>query len=457
MNKPALPKGTRDYGTDVMQKREFIFETIKSVFKLHGYQAIETPSMENLSTLLGKYGDEGDKLIFKILNSGDFVTEQFINEIGNENLNYKKLSSLICEKGLRYDLTVPFARFVVMNQNEITFPFKRYQIQNVWRADKPQKARYREFYQCDVDVIGSKSLLNEYELFLIIDRIFQRLNISVTVLINNRKLLDGILASLEIESSLKDVAISIDKIDKIGVEKVKEELISRSIDKEKVEKLLEVLNNDLNFEQLIALLKSRISNTEQGHKGLLEIEELFEYINSSSFECNVKLDLSLARGLDYYTGSIFEVKADDVNVGSICGGGRYDNLTEFFGLKDMSGVGISFGADRIYDVLNELDSFPSYIANSTSVMFVNFGKEENKYIYPLLMSLRNNRISAELYPDSDKLKKQLNYANKKQISYVILAGESEIQQNLFLLKNMITGEQFNFDSTQIIETLKNNL
>lgn len=454
MNKPGIPKGTRDFTPIVMQKREFIFETIKSVFKLHGFQSIETPAMENLSTLLGKYGDEGDKLLFRILNSGDFLSKvSENNDFSNED--YKKFSNLICEKGLRYDLTVPFARFVVMNQNELTFPFKRYQIQPVWRADRPQKGRYREFYQCDVDVIGSKSLLNEFELIQIIDRIFQKLNISVTILINNRKLLDGILASLGIEDKLQDVAVAIDKIDKIGVDKVEEELIGRGLSLSNAKELLEIVNNKLNTEEMLSMLEARISNTEKGKQGLAEMKELLSYVEKCKIECTVKPDLSLARGLDYYTGSIFEVKANNVQIGSICGGGRYDNLTEFFGLEDMSGVGVSFGADRIYDVLNELDAFPSYINNSTTVMFVNFGKEEVDYLYPLIVTLRNNRVSAELYPESEKMKKQMNYANKKQIPYVIIAGETEIKQNQYLLKNMLSGEQQSLDEYRIIEILKN--
>lgn len=454
MNKPSIPKGTRDFTPNVMQKREFIFDTIKSVFKLHGFQAIETPAMENLSTLLGKYGEEGDKLLFKILNSGDFLSK--ISEKNNSSLDdSKKLSSLICEKGLRYDLTVPFARFVAMNFNELTFPFKRYQIQTVWRADRPQKGRYREFFQCDVDIIGSKSLLNEFELVQIIDRVFQKLNINVEVLINNRKLLDGILASLGIEDKLQDVAIAIDKLDKIGVEKVEEELVARGLTIENAKSLLDIISNKLNTEDLLKMLDARISNTEKGKLGLEEMRELLAYINNCKLECEVKLDLTLARGLDYYTGSIFEVKAKDVQIGSICGGGRYDNLTEFFGMDDMSGVGVSFGADRIYDVLNEKNAFPSYINSSTSVMFVNFGKDEVAYIYPLLVNLRNNRISSELYPEADKMKKQMNYANKKQIPYVIIAGENEINQNQYMLKNMLSGEQQILDENSIIEILKN--
>lgn len=454
MNKPSIPKGTRDFTPNVMQKREFIFETIKSVFKLHGFQAIETPAMENLSTLLGKYGEEGDKLLFKILNSGDFLSKvSQTNALTNEDS--KKLSNQICEKGLRYDLTVPFARFVSMNFNELTFPFKRYQIQTVWRADRPQKGRYREFFQCDVDIIGSKSLLNEFELVQIIDRVFQKLSINVEVLINNRKLLDGILQHLGIEDKLQDVAIAIDKLDKIGVEKVEEELVNRGLSSLNAKKLLKIISNKLDTEALLQMLEHSISNTEKGKLGLEEMKELLSYINKCNLGCEVKLDLTLARGLDYYTGSIFEVKAKDVQIGSICGGGRYDNLTEFFGIADMSGVGVSFGADRIYDVLNEKNAFPSYINSSTSVMFVNFGKEEVDYIYPLLVNLRNNRISAELYPEVDKIKKQMNYANKKQIQYVIIAGENEIKENLYVLKNMLNGEQEILDENKLIEILKN--
>lgn len=448
----SIPKGTRDFGPLVMQKREFIFETIKSVFRLFGYQPLETPSMENLSTLLGKYGEEGDKLLFKILNSGNYLSS-VPDKMLQQTVDSKQLTSYIAEKGLRYDLTVPFARYVVMNRNEVQFPFKRYQIQPVWRADRPQKGRYREFYQCDADVIGTKSMLNEFELILIIDKVFRELNLSVTIHINNRKVLDGILQSFQIENMLTDVAVAIDKLDKTGSESVLAELSEKGIPVDVGHQLMEVISLKGTPGEVLEKVSAQVGNTPSGSLGISELAELNDYIRRADIRTKVMFDLSLARGLDYYTGAIFEVKADHVQIGSICGGGRYDNLTEFFGLPDTSGVGISFGADRIYDVMNELGVFPEALSGSVNVMFLNFGNKEVLYAIPLLRKLRDAGISSELYPDSDKIKKQMNYANKKNIPYVIIAGEEEISQGVFVLKNMLTGEQQKQNEQEIISKL----
>ncbi len=448
----SVPKGTRDFGPEVMKKREYIFETIKSVFRLFGYQPLETPSMENLSTLLGKYGEEGDKLLFKILNSGNYLSS-VPEEMLKETADARKLTTYITEKGLRYDLTVPFARYVVMNRNEIQFPFKRYQIQPVWRADRPQKGRYREFYQCDADVIGTKSMLNEFELILVIDTIFRKLNLSVTIHVNNRKVLDGILQALQIENQLTDVAVAIDKLEKAGTESVLGELTEKGISSDVARQLMEVVSLKGNPDEIIESVKELVGHTSSGSLGIRELSELNEYLKNANLRTKVIFDMSLARGLDYYTGAIFEVKADHVQIGSICGGGRYDNLTEYFGLPDTSGVGISFGADRIYDVLNELGVFPETISGSVNVMFLNFGHKETLYVIPLLKKLRDAGISSELYPDSDKIKKQMNYANKKSIPYVIIAGDEEIRQGIFTLKNMLTGEQQKLDENDIITKL----
>lgn len=448
----SVPKGTRDFGPEVMKKREYIFETIKSVFRLFGYQPLETPSMENLSTLLGKYGEEGDKLLFKILNSGNYLSS-VPEEMLKETADARKLTTYIAEKGLRYDLTVPFARYVVMNRNEIQFPFKRYQIQPVWRADRPQKGRYREFYQCDADVIGTKSMLNEFELILVIDTIFRKLNLSVTIHVNNRKVLDGILQALQIENQLTDVAVAIDKLEKAGTESVLGELTEKGISSDVARQLMEVVSLKGNPDEIIESVKELVGHTSSGSLGIRELSELNEYLKNANLRTKVIFDMSLARGLDYYTGAIFEVKADHVQIGSICGGGRYDNLTEYFGLPDTSGVGISFGADRIYDVLNELGVFPETISGSVNVMFLNFGHKETLYVIPLLKKLRDAGISSELYPDSDKIKKQMNYANKKSIPYVIIAGDEEIRQGIFTLKNMLTGEQQKLDENDIITKL----
>ncbi len=438
-SKPSIPKGTRDFSTAEMQRRDFIFDTIKKVFKLYGYQPIETPAVENLSTLLGKYGDEGDKLIFRILNSGDYLSG--ISEEELRSGDTVKLSSRLCEKGLRYDLTVPFARYVVQHRDEIVFPFKRYQIQPVWRADRPQKGRYREFFQCDVDVIGSDSLLNEYELVRIIDDIFLKLGISIIIKINNRKILSGIAEYIGEGNRITDITVAIDKIEKIGIDAVNTELREKGISEAAVQKLQPLLNLKGNTETKLRELKGILATSSTGLKGLEETEILFSYINSASLKGKVELDLTLARGLSYYTGAIFEVKAADVSIGSICGGGRYDNLTGVFGMDGVSGVGVSFGADRIYDVLNSLNQFSGLGLTSTKVLILNFGAGEAAYALSVAEILRAASVSSEVYPDPVKLKKQLSYADSKKIPWIIMAGEEEINNNLLTIKNMQSGSQ----------------
>jgi histidyl-tRNA synthetase len=438
--KPSIPKGTRDFTPIEMVRRNFIFDTIRSVFKIYGYLPIETPAIENLSTLLGKYGEEGDKLLFKILNSGDYIDKVDPSLIKQGNSN--QLSLAISEKGLRYDLTVPFARFVVQYQNELTFPFKRYQIQPVWRADRPQRGRYREFYQCDVDVIGSDSLLNEAELVMIINEVFTKLGVRTTLKINNRKILSWIADYIGYPEKLIDITIAIDKIDKIGIEAAIDELEGKGISKDAIEKLHPILTLTGSNSGKIEKLRKLITDSEVGKKGVTEMEELFEYLEAlGHIKTEVELDLSLARGLNYYTGAIFEVKAKDVEIGSICGGGRYDDLTGVFGLKDMSGVGVSFGADRIYDVMFQLNLFPESLMTSSKVMFTNFGRYEATYCLNTIRGLREKGISSELYPDAAKLKKQFDYANKRNIKFVVIAGESEMQNRQFSVKNMTSGEQ----------------
>lgn len=438
--KPSIPKGTRDFTPIEMVRRNFIFDTIRSVFKIYGYLPIETPAIENLSTLLGKYGEEGDKLLFKILNSGDYIDKVDPSLIKQGNSN--QLSLAISEKGLRYDLTVPFARFVVQYQNELTFPFKRYQIQPVWRADRPQRGRYREFYQCDVDVIGSDSLLNEAELVMIINEVFTKLGVRTTLKINNRKILSWIADYIGYPEKLIDITIAIDKIDKIGIEAAIDELEGKGISKDAIEKLHPILTLTGSNSGKIEKLRKMITDSEVGKKGVTEMEELFEYLEAlGHIKTEVELDLSLARGLNYYTGAIFEVKAKDVEIGSICGGGRYDDLTGVFGLKDMSGVGVSFGADRIYDVMFQLNLFPESLMTSSKVMFTNFGRYEATYCLNTIRGLREKGISSELYPDAAKLKKQFDYANKRNIKFVVIAGESEMQNRQFSVKNMTSGEQ----------------
>lgn len=449
--KPSIPKGTRDFSPAQMVRRNYIFDTIKDVFRLYGFQPIETPAMENLSTLMGKYGEEGDKLLFKILNSGDFASKVSVVLYNEKNSN--KLTTKISEKGLRYDLTVPFARYVVQNQNDITFPFKRYQIQPVWRADRPQKGRYREFYQCDVDVIGSNSLLNEVELVQIIDDVFQRLQINTIVKINNRKILAGIAETIGESDRIIDITVAIDKLDKIGLEKVNQEMLDKGISDAAIEKLQPILQLEGSTQEKLDQIEKVIGKTEVGARGIAEMKTLFGYLEKFDLKTEVELDLTLARGLNYYTGAIFEVKSKDVQIGSICGGGRYDDLTGIFGMPDVSGVGVSFGAERIYDLLVQQDLFPEKSLETTKVMFVNFGEKEEAYCLPVLAQLRKNNVNAEIFPDIAKMKKQMNYANKKQIPYVVLAGDSEMEANKFTLKNMGSGEQQLITSEELINIL----
>lgn len=439
MNKPSIPKGTRDFSPAEMAKRNYIFDTIKDVYALYGYQQIETPSMETLQTLMGKYGEEGDKLLFKILNSGDFIGKLPANEFVSDNV--LKLAANICEKGLRYDLTVPFARYVVMHRDELQMPFKRYQIQPVWRADRPQKGRYREFYQCDADVVGSDSLLNEVELVQIIDTVFTKFGINVQIKLNNRKILAGIAEYIGQPDKIVDITVAIDKLDKIGVEAVNAEMLANGITQDAVDKLQPILTmSGTNVEKLETIAQT-IGTSEIGAKGVEETRFILEKIEAVGLKNELQLDLTLARGLNYYTGAIFEVKAKDVAIGSITGGGRYDNLTGIFGMPGLSGVGISFGADRIYDVLNTLDLYPQNAIQATQVLFINFGEAETDYCLPIANRIRTAGISVELYPDCAKMKKQMAYANAKGIPFVVLAGESEINQGKVTLKNMLTGDQ----------------
>ncbi|MDR2854439.1 MAG: histidine--tRNA ligase, partial [Prevotellaceae bacterium] len=429
--KPSIPKGTRDFTPNEMANRNYIFDTIKSVFQLFGYQQIETPAMENLSTLLGKYGEEGDKLLFKVLNSGDFLSGLTNDELLTQNAN--KLTTKICEKGLRYDLTVPFARFVVQNRDKISFPFKRYQIQPVWRADRPQKGRYREFYQCDVDVVGSDSLLNELELIQIIDEVFKLLKLNVAIKINNRKILAGIAEIIGAADKIIDITVAIDKMDKIGLEKVNEELAEKGIDSEAITKIQPILQFKGSNDEKILLLKDILKNSEIGVKGVEEIESIFNLVKNITITAPIDLDLTLARGLNYYTGAIFEVKAVDVEMGSITGGGRYDNLTGIFGLDGVSGVGISFGADRIYDVLNQLNLYPASSAAQTQVLFACFGEKEINYALKWANLLRSNGINTEIYPEPAKMKKQMSYADNKKIPFVAIIGDTEMQAEKVML------------------------
>ena len=439
MQKPSLPKGTRDFSPEEMAKRNYIFDIIKDVYKLYGFKHIETPAMENLSTLMGKYGDEGDKLLFKILNSGDFLKSMSEEDI-REN-NSAATTNKISDKGLRYDLTVPFARYVVMHRNEITFPFKRFQIQPVWRADRPQKGRYREFYQCDADIVGSDSLLNEVELIQIIDKVFSKLGIRVAVKLNNRKILSGIAEVIGEADKITDITVAIDKIDKIGLEKVNEELAAKNISESAIEKLQPILLLQGNESYKLEVLKSVLADSEIGLKGVEEVEFILNKVALFELENSVELDLTLARGLSYYTGAIIEVESLDVAIGSITGGGRYDNLTGIFGLPDVSGVGISFGAERIYDVLNQLNLFPDNLSSGVDVMFVNFGEKEEAHILPILPQLRSKGISAEIYPDAAKMKRQMTYANNTKAYFVAIVGGNEIADNKITLKNMHSGEQ----------------
>ena len=448
--KPSIPKGTRDFGPSEMVARNYIFDTIKAVFKTYGFSQIETPAMENLSTLLGKYGEEGDKLLFRILNSGDaFAGVDFSGEIDS-----KKLSLKVCEKGLRYDLTVPFARYVVQHRDELAFPFKRYQIQPVWRADRPQKGRYREFYQCDADVIGSKSQLNELELVQIVDTVFRRLDIRVAIKINNRKLLSGLAEIAGTPDKVVDITVAIDKIDKIGLDAVKAEMAEKGLSEQAIAVIEPVLTLSGDNRVKLAVMRSLFEGgsasgivSQEGLKGVAELEELLDYIDGAGVDSTVEIDLSLARGLNYYTGAIFEVKALDFAIGSICGGGRYDNLTGIFGLPDTSGVGISFGADRIYDVLTGLDKFPAGLKSSTRVLFANMG--EAAYLIPVIGRLRSKGVCCEIYPENTKLKKQFDYADRKGIPFISICGSDEAAAGLINLKNLATGEQQSFRKDDI--------
>lgn len=446
-SKPSIPRGTRDFSTEEMLKRDYIFDTIRQVFKLYGYQQIETPAMENLSTLLGKYGEEGDKLLFRILNSGDFLSDVTDDDFRSGAKG--KMSSKISEKGLRYDLTVPFARYVVQHREEINFPFKRYQIQPVWRADRPQKGRYREFFQCDVDVIGSNSLLNEYELIKIVDDIFKKLKIATLIKINNRKVLAGIADFIGESGRIIDITNAIDKLDKIGIEGVNSELKSKGLSADSISALQPVLHLDGSTHEKLIALEEYLSESETGLTGISELRTLFSYLENTGLTSEIELDLTLARGLNYYTGAIIEVKSKDVSIGSICGGGRYDNLTGVFGMEGVSGVGISFGADRIYDVLNQLKLFDEIKASSAEVLVVNFGEKEVLYALKILELMHTHGIRSELYPDNVKLKKQMSYADAKKIPYIAIAGEDEMVNNTVTIKNMSSGEQKNMALSDI--------
>ncbi|WP_455086233.1 histidine--tRNA ligase [Prevotella denticola] len=438
-NKPSIPKGTRDFGPEEMAKRNYIFDTIRQVYALYGFQQIETPAMETLHTLMGKYGEEGDNLLFKILNSGDYLKSVSDDELTERNT--LKMQTKLCEKGLRYDLTVPFARYVVMHREELQLPFKRYQIQPVWRADRPQKGRYREFYQCDADVVGSDSLLNEVELMQIVDTVFSKFGVRVQIKINNRKILTGIAEVIGEKDKIVDITVAIDKLDKIGLDNVNAELRENNISEEAIEKLQPVIKLEGTNEEKLAVIAELLKDSETGLKGVEETRFILDMLKTSGLKNEIQLDLTLARGLNYYTGAIFEVKALDVQIGSITGGGRYDNLTGIFGMPGLSGVGISFGADRIYDVLNALDLYPKESVQGTQLLFINFGEKETAYCMPIIAAARQAGIRAEMYPDNAKMKKQMSYANAKSIGFVALAGESEIEADKITLKDMATGNQ----------------
>ena len=450
--KPSIAKGTRDFSPIEMAKRNYIFNTIKEVFLLYGFQQIETPAMENLSTLMGKYGEEGDKLLFKILNSGDYLKSAPDELL--ENRDYIHLITKISEKGLRYDLTVPFARYVVMHRNEIQFPFKRYQIQPVWRADRPQKGRYREFYQCDADVVGSDSLTNEVELISMIDEVFHRFGVNITIKVNNRKVLSGIAEIIGEPEKIVDITVAIDKIDKIGIDNVNAELLEKGLPQSAVDALQPLLSLSGSNEEKLDSLASLLQNSEVGMKGVEELRYVLSQAQAQQPKACIELDVSLARGLNYYTGTILEVKAQDVVIGSITGGGRYDNLTGVFGMPGTSGVGISFGADRIYDVLNALDLYPKDTLASTKVLFINFGDKESEVALKYVMQLRKEGIPAEIYPDATKMKKQMTYANNKNVEYVAMVGETEIANGTIALKCMESGEQENLTIHQVIQKIQ---
>lgn len=450
--KPTIPKGTRDFGPIEMAKRNYIFDTIRKVYALYGFQQIETPAMETLHTLMGKYGEEGDKLLFKVLNSGDYLSKISNDELAEHNS--LRLSSKLCEKGLRYDLTVPFARYVVMHREELQLPFKRYQIQPVWRADRPQKGRYREFYQCDADVVGSDSLLNEVELMQIVDTVFSQFGIRVQIKINNRKILTGIAEVIGAADKIVDITVAIDKLDKIGIEKVNEELKNDGLGDEAIEKLQPIIALQGSNDEKLDIITKVLGSSEVGLKGVEELRFILNALKKSGLNNEIQLDLTLARGLNYYTGAIFEVKALDTPMGSITGGGRYDNLTGIFGMPGLSGVGISFGADRIYDVLDALDLYPKESVCGTQLLFINFGEKETDYCLPIVAKARKSGIRTEMYPDKVKMKKQMGYANAKSIPFVVLAGENEIAANKVTLKNMVTGEQQLVDADELIAAVR---
>ena len=450
IQKPSIPKGTRDFSPAEMMRRTYIFDSIKEVFRTFGYAPLETPAMENLSSLMGKYGEEGDKLLFKVLNSGDFAAKVAPEELANSNA----LAAKICEKGLRYDLTVPFARYVVQHQNEISFPFKRYQVQPVWRADRPQKGRYREFYQCDVDVIGSRSLMNEVELVRIVERVFRKLGIRVVLKMNNRKILYGIAETIGYADKMIDITVAIDKLEKIGLDAVNAELVERGIDAESVARLRPILELEGDNMSKLAKLEEVIGESETGRLGIEEMRTIFGYAEALGVALDVELDLSLARGLNYYTGAIFEVKALDYAIGSICGGGRYDDLTGIFGMPGMSGVGISFGADRIYDVMCGLELFPADTMVTTKVLFVNLGEQEQLASMRAVDALRTAGISAEVYPDSAKMKKQMEYANRRGIPYVVIIGSEELAEGMATLKDMQRGEQVKVAIADLVQHIQ---
>ena len=452
--KPSIPKGTRDFGPVEMAKRNYIFNTIREVYALYGFQQIETPAMETLQTLMGKYGEEGDKLLFKVLNSGDFLSKIDDGELQERNPLH--LAAKLCEKGLRYDLTVPFARYVVMHREELQLPFKRYQIQPVWRADRPQKGRYREFYQCDADVVGSDSLLNEVELMQIVDEVFSRFGIRVQIKINNRKILSGIAEVIGAADKIVDITVAIDKLDKIGIDNVNAELREDGLTEEQIAKLQPIILLSGTNEEKLHTISEVLKDSETGLKGVEESRFILDTLNGLGLRNEIQLDLTLARGLNYYTGAIFEVKALDVQIGSITGGGRYDNLTGIFGMPGISGVGISFGADRIYDVLNQLDLYPRDSVTTTQLLFICFGEKEMRYSLPILNKVRARGIRAEIYPDASKMKKQMAYANAKQIPFVALVGENEMAEGKVTLKNMETGEQQMLEPDEMIEQLISN-
>ena len=450
-NKPSIPKGTRDFGPEEMAKRNYIFNTIKDVYALYGFQQIETPAMETLHTLLGKYGDEGDKLLFKVLNSGDYLKGISDGEL--QERDTLKLQTKLCEKGLRYDLTVPFARYVVMHREELQLPFKRYQIQPVWRADRPQKGRYREFYQCDADVVGSNSLLNEVELMQIVDTVFSRFGVRVCIKINNRKILSGIAEVIGEADKIVDITVAIDKLDKIGLDNVNEELRADGLPEEAIQKLQPIITLQGSNDEKLAVIADVLKSSEVGLKGVEETKFILDALKNVGLKNEIELDLTLARGLNYYTGAIFEVKALDTPMGSITGGGRYDNLTGIFGMPGLSGVGISFGADRIYDVLNALDLYPKEAVTATQLLFINFGDKETAYCLPIANAARSAGIRTEIYPDKAKMKKQMGYANAKDIAFVALAGDDEIAQGKVTLKDMASGEQKLVSTEELISTI----